>query len=38
MEEQEKNKKLAKIGFERLLKYVNSKSNIDPIQLFNDCD
>lgn len=29
---------MAKIGFDRLLKYVNGRSNIDPNQIFADCD
>jgi hypothetical protein len=38
MEEEEKNKKLARMGFERLLKYVNAKNNLNPNQIFADCD
>jgi hypothetical protein len=38
MEETEKNKKLCKMGLERLVKYVNAKNNVDPNQIFQDCD
>jgi DNA-binding PucR family transcriptional regulator len=38
MEEEEKNKRLAKLGFDRLLMYVNGKSSIVPNQIFSDCD
>lgn len=38
MEEEDKKKQLARIGFKRLLKFINGKNDIDPEQIFNDCD